>query len=114
MIVRFIYDIEYKRTIPACLKEARASIPQIKNQIGSVIKAYTDGQVALIIDNVIPYKIETQENGNLVGYMAIRVVDGEASVYLKQLRPAFFQFDFEISVQINTFIINGFWKFDTL
>lgn len=113
MIVRFIYDIEYERTFPAVLKDARASIPEIKNQIGSVIKAYTDTQVTLVTDNVLPYKIESMD-GNLVGYMAIRVVSGEASVYLKQLRPAFMQFDADISEQINTFIINGFYKYDSI
>lgn len=113
MTVRFIYDMEYERTIPAVLKDARASIPQIKNQIGAVIKQFTDSQVALITDNVLPYKLETTE-GNLIGYIAIRVVGGEATVYLKQLRPAFMQFDSEISEQINNFVINGFWKFDNI
>ena len=113
MIVRFIYDMEYERTIPATIKDARASIPQVKNQIGSVIKTFTDSQVALITDNVLPYKLEIMD-GNLVGYIAIRVVSGEASVYLKQLRPAFVQFDSEISEQINTFIINNIWQFDSV
>ena len=106
--------MEYERTFPAVIKDARASIPQIKNQIGTVIKAYTDSQVALITDNVLPYKIETADNGNLVGYVAIRVVSGEALVYLKQLRPAFVQFDSEISEQINNFVISGFYKYDSI
>lgn len=114
MIVRFIYDMEYERTFPAVLKDARASIPEIKNQIGSIIKAFTDSQVALVMDNVLPYKIETADKGNLVGYMAIRVVSGEASVYLKQLRPAFMQFDADISEQINTFIISKLYAFDSI
>jgi hypothetical protein len=113
MTIRLIYDIEYERTIPATIKEARANIPEVKNQVGFVIKAYTDSQVALVTNNAIPYKIETFD-GNLVGYVAIRVVSGGASVYLKQLRPAFVQFDTEISEQINTFIINGMYVGDIL
>lgn len=113
MNIRLIYDIEYERTIPAVIKEARASIPQVKNQIGTAIKAYCDGQVALVATGVIPYKIETY-SGNLAGYVAIRVVSGEASVYLKELRPAFVQFDTEISQQINNFIINGLYACDIL
>ncbi len=112
MTIRIIYDIEYSRTIPAVLIDSRKGTP-LANQIGSVIKSATDAEVAKVVPGVIPYKLETMQ-GNLVGYIALQVASGAASVYLKGLRPAFQPFDADISSQINTFIISNIWVNDLL
>ena len=68
MIFRFIYQpSEYYRIIPAINIEARGSIAVIKNQIGSVIKAYNDTEISKIQSDVLFYKIETTD-GVLAGY----------------------------------------------
>lgn len=114
MIYRFIYDDQPFRTIPGVLIDSRAGTP-LANQIGTVIKAYTDGQVSLVTDNVIPYKVET-DSGNLAGYFTLQVILGNQSAQMQQfvLRPGFKQFLSEISAQINTFITGGQWKPDFL
>ena len=110
---RLIYDIDYSRIMPAVIIDARASIPAITNQIGSVIKAYTDAEVAKVTSKVVPYKIETDQ-GVLVGYFTIRVIVGFGSLYQYQLRPAFVQFNTVISQEISNFIASDDWKFDFL
>lgn len=110
---KFIYDIEFSRTIPAVLKDSRASIPEIKNKIGSVIKAYTDVQVGEVGDNVVPYKIETV-TGVLAGYFTVLVKGGFGSQFQYQLRPAFVQFNAVISAEISIFIASDSWRFDYL
>lgn len=114
MIYNFIYDDQPFRTIPAVLIDSRAGT-SIENQVGSVIKAYTDSQVALVTDAVIPYKIES-DTGSIAGYFTLQVVLGNQTAQLQQfvLRPAFKQFLSEISAQINTFITGGQWKPDFL
>lgn len=112
MNYKFIYLQEVNRVIPAVLIDARASIPEIANQVGAVIKAYTDSKVALVTDAVIPYRIETEE-GNLAGYFVLQVLP---KVEMQQfvVRPAFKQVLPIISAQINTFIQQNQWKADFL
>lgn len=114
MKVRFIYDENYSRTIPACIIDARASIAAIKNQIGDVIKAYTDSQVKAVNQNTLPYKLETMD-GNLAGYITL-IVDMTTegcALGQKVLRPAFQGF-MDIPTQISTFITSNSWKIDIL
>lgn len=115
MSYRFIYDsVERARLIPSVLIDKRAAIPVIANQVGTVIKAYTDAAVA-VTDNVrvIVYKIET-EDGNLAGYWTLSVKFAGASLLSMELRPAHEQFAATISGLINNFISAGTWKADSL
>lgn len=112
-----VFEPDFSRIIPACIIDARASIPAIKNQIGDVIKEYTDSQLALINDNCITYKLET-ELGVLCGVFVINV-DTEnktASLLMKELRPAFRtgQANIDISLIISNFIGNNLWTTDFL
>ena len=109
------YDLDYKRVIPAVLIENRANIPAIKNKIGIVIKAYTDGEVAKVTESVVPYKIETNL-GALVGYFTVQISNmGQNAVKFQQtLRPQFNPFTIEINIQIATFIQNNGWQQDIL
>lgn len=117
MTFRFIYQpSEYYRIIPAINIEARASISVIKNQIGSVIKAYNDSEISKVQSDVLFYKIETTE-GVLVGYFSVRIkvnIAAHAVLLQYQLRPSFNSFVTQISAQINTFINNGTWNQDYL
>ena|ERR1700760_3018033 len=101
------YDLEYKRTIPAVLIENRANIPEIKNQIGVVIKRYVDMEVGMVAENVLPYRVETYL-GVLVGYFTVQISNiGQNATKLQQvLRPQFQEF-IDISQNINNFITNG-------
>lgn len=114
----FIYEPgEYRRIIPAVLIDSRATVPAIKNEIGVVIKAYTDAEVDKVTDNVLFFKIETIANkgqtadGVLVGYFSLTVSDGgfSATLFQFQIRPAFQQFSTQISAEIVTFIGGNFW-----
>jgi hypothetical protein len=114
MIFRIIYNQEYKRTIPAVLIDSRGSISAIQTAGGFAVKAYTDSQVALVTDTIIPYKIET-DLGNLAGYFNLQVkFNVTVTLKGKQLRPAFQQFDNQISQIINNFISSNDWKEDYL
>ncbi len=115
MSYRIIYNQEYKRVIPAVIIDSRANISAVRTAGGFAVKDYTDAQVALVTDAVIPYKIETG-NGNLVGYFNLTVSDHpKAAVLLNaQLRPAFVQFNSEISQLISNFILSNDWQFDYL
>lgn len=115
MSYRFIYgQPECNRVIPAVLIDKRASIPEIKNKPGIIIKTFTDAQVALVTDSCIFYKIET-EQGNLAGYFTIQIIrEGVPIILQYELRPAFQQFDLQISQEIAIFITNGGWKIDYL
>lgn len=101
--------------IPSVLIDARASIPEIANQVGVVIKAYTDSKVGLITGTVIPYRIES-EAGNLAGFATLQVSAVTKTVSIQQfvLRPAFRQFLPLISGLFNTFITNNQWQADYL
>lgn len=110
----FTYDIEYNRTMRGIINDSRGGIAAIKNTVGSVMKAYADQQVATVTESALPYKIETV-NGNLGGYFILSVTDaGGARLLSTQLRPAFEQFEVEISNLIINFITDGKWKHDFL
>jgi hypothetical protein len=124
MTYRFIYsNSESNRIIPAVLIDKRAAIPEIKNQVGSIIKAYTDARAALVTEDVLFYKIET-DLGNLAGYFTLKVVryisEPEllpvyvALLQATQLRPAFEQFSGTISGLISNFITQSEWSEDYL
>lgn len=114
MTYNFIFEDDFSRIISAVLIDARASIPEIANQVGTVIKAYTDSKVAQVNDNTITYKIET-DLGVLAGYFTIQVNTSNKTAVLDQfvLRPAFQGFT-EIQSQIVNFIQSGDWKPDFL
>jgi len=100
MTFSFTYEPEFQRVIPAVEIDARASNPAIRNQIGDVIKSFTDGKVALVTDNVIVYRIET-DDGNLGGYFTVQV-------------SAFVQFSPQIFGLISKFVQSGQWQADYL
>lgn len=111
MTFRFIYQpSEYSRIIPAVLIDARASIPAIKNQIGSAIKAYCDAEVVMVsgapFNTVLFFKIEATD-GSLGGYFSLRVTPLGARLRQFQLRPAFVQFNSQISMEIANFITSN-------
>lgn len=112
---RFIFSFaEKNRIIPSVLIDSRATIQAIKNQIGDVIKAYTDTQAAMVQPGDLFYKIEVSEKGNLVGYFTLRPNDGAVSVIQYQLRPAFVPSDAVIQIEIGNFITSGAYKADSL
>lgn len=110
------YDPDYKRTFPAVIIENRANIPAIKNQIGMVIKAYSDGEVAKVTENVVPYKIFTSTTGTLVGFFTIQLSNnGQNAVKFQEvLRPAFQSFSDTINQELAIFIQNNDWQRDIL
>lgn len=97
------YEPDHTRIISAVVNDARNTIPETTNQVGSVIFAYIQTQTALVTKDVLFYRITTT-NGNLAGYFGLRGTDGLVSTVLLQLRPAFQQFDTEILEFISTFI----------
>ena len=113
MTFSFTYEPEFQRVIPAVEIDARASNPAIRNQIGDVIKSFTDGKVALVTDNVIVYRIET-DDGNLGGYFTVQVSSGVATLQFSTLRPAFVQFSPQIFGLISKFVQSGQWQADYL
>lgn len=114
MNYNFVYEPNYERIVPAILIDNRASIPEIKNQVGYVIKAYVDSQLALLGNGSITYKVETNL-GVLAGFFSINVntTNKTAVLIMEQLRPAFKGFA-ELTTQISNFILNGDWKIDYL
>lgn len=113
MNFRFIYEpSEFGRIIPSCIIDSRASIPAIRNQVGSVIKAYFDVEVNKVSGHteVLFFKVET-ESGVLVGYFSLTVTtDGSGAVLNQfQIRPSFGQFIIQISAEITNFIAAGIW-----
>lgn len=115
MSYRIIYNDSYKRVIPAVLIDSRASIPAIVTAGGYDVLDYTNSQTALIVSNVVPYKIET-DLGNLVGYFNLTIGTNPVSASLlnKQLRPAFQKYDSDITQLISNFIISSDWVNDYL
>lgn len=105
------YDTDFSRTIPAVITDARDTIPAITRSLGYLVKVYYDARVAAVADNFIPYKIETK-NGNLAGYFVLDANGEVVSIAQKQLRPAFRQFDSELSQLISNFIASGKWRGD--
>lgn len=114
MIFNVVYNQEYKRVIPAVIIDGRGLNPAIATLGGLELKDYTDAKVNAVTQGAIPYKIET-DLGNLAGYFVL-MVDYNGSVILMDylLRPAFMQFDTQISQIINNFITSGDWRFDIL
>lgn len=115
MIFNLIYEQDYSRLIRAIEIDARTDNPAIKNQIGSVIKAYNDSILGTINSNSLVYKVET-DSGNLAGYFVLQVDPSNQTVVLSRLvtRPAFNVSVTQISSQIKQFITNGGWKQDFL
>lgn len=116
MTYRFIYaQADVRRIIQSVLIDSRASIPELAGKDGNVTKVFVDAQIAMVTGNVLFYKIELLPNSNLVGYFSLQVVrDGVVVILQKELRPAFHQFDAEISAQISSFITANLWKNDHL
>ena len=115
MTYTFTFEPDYSRIMMACIIDARASIPAIKNQVGSVIKDYVDEQLAMINSDSIVYKIET-ELGVLAGFFALQVniKNKTATLITQVLRPAFKTVS-EIPVLIGNFInITKVWQQDYL
>ena len=114
---RFIWsNQEAARIIPSVLIDKRAAIPAIANQVGSVIKAFTDTQVAFVTDTTLFYRIESKSGGNLAGYFTLQVIrQGVVALLQYELRPAFEQFNSTILTEINTFMsTGGAWEADYL
>lgn len=106
MTFTLLYEPDFKRVIPAVINDARNTIPETTNQPGTVIKAYADTQVNLVVPGVLLYRISTREGG-LGGYVGLRVANRIASTLLMQLRPAFQPFLPEILQIIATFITSN-------
>lgn len=104
---------DYQRMINGILIDSQYLIPAISNKNGFAIKAYCDVEIAKVTDNVIPYKIET-ENGNVAGFFTLQTNGSITTLYQKQLRPAFVQFDIELNQLISNFINTNRWINDTL
>ena len=116
MTFKVTYNQEYKRVIPAVLIDSRQNLPFLKSAGGYDVLAYTDSQVDLVTEKVIPYKVET-EDGNLAGYFNLQVQgdnDDAAALLNYQLRPAFEVFNSQILGIISTFIQSNEWQFDCL
>lgn len=114
MIQTFTYDEQYFRTIPACIIDGRKGNSAVAVQPGYAIKAFTDNEVDKSSQpGVIPYKMETV-NGNLVGYMSIKVDNGQPSLYQLWLREAFKVNSAQIISEIGIFIQGLDWQFDSL
>jgi len=116
MTVRFIYEPDYPRLIPAILIDARASIPAIANQIGSVIKVYTDAAVTAVTPETIVYRLENAVSGVIAGFMTVNTSNrGQVGVLgTVTLRPAYQSSAAEISTLISNFIQSGSFKADIL
>lgn len=115
MTFQITYDPDYKRTMFAVIVENRANIPAIKNQIGSVIKQYVDGQTAMVTDSVLPYKVETADNGVVTAFFSVQVTNmGLNAVKLQQVICPVFQSFMEINELIDNFITNGLYRNDIL
>lgn len=101
------YEPDYIRLLPAMIIESRATIPEIKNQVGIVIQNYTNSQVLLIGVNSLYYKIET-DLGCIASTFSIDVNTTNQTGVLNifTIRPAFVQFKVEIQEIINNFIMS--------
>lgn len=115
MNYEIVYEPDYGRFLPAIIIDCRADIPEIKNQIGNVIKNYTDSKVSLIKDNCIFYKIES-ELGNVAGVFAISVNEENktATLLIQYIRPSFKKNKWLISDIVVNFIASNVWVKDYL
>lgn len=116
MTFRFIYSQEVPRLVTAVIIDSKSLIPEIALGIGSVIKTYTDGQIAQLNENsTLTYKIESMD-GNLAGYFSILLTNmgQNATKFQQVLRPAFQSFSSKLSEDISNFIQNGEYRPDFL
>jgi len=109
------YTTEPKRILAAAIMDSRFSIPILAGLGGFEVKEYVDNQIALLVDNVLPYKIETNM-GNFAGFLSLKITNmGLTAVKFQEfLRPSFLAFNDEISNIISIFISDGWWKRDFL
>lgn len=107
------YELDYQRVISAVVNDSRSVIPSLVGQNGQAVYAYAQAQIALVVVNVLPYRIMSQ-NGNLGGYCLIQVQNGVSTVLSTQLRPGFVALADEISGIINTFIQGNLFLQDML
>jgi hypothetical protein len=115
MTVRFIYEPDYPRLIPAIMIEARAGTP-LANKTGAVIKQFTDSAVAAVTPETIVYRIENAVLGVIAGYMTVEVGNMGQTAVLSgvTLRPAYQSSAEDISQQISNFMAENGWKPDYL
>ena len=115
MNYHIIYEPDFGRFLPAIIIECRATIPEIKNQVGSIIKSYTDSQVALIGNNCIFYKVES-DLGNIAMVFAINVNVENKTVNLlfQYIRPAYQKNSTLMSNIVTNFITSNLWQKDIL
>ena len=103
MTFSLIYELDHVRVMSAVINDSRNTIPATTNQPGSVIFAYAQAQIALIVPGVLLYRVSTDQGG-LGGYAAIKVQAGVITLDFYQLRPAFQAFTSEILQIISIFI----------
>lgn len=113
MTFELTYELDFKRLMSAVINDARNTIPEIANQQGSVIYAYIQAQISLVVPGVLVYRVGSVD-GNLGGYLALQTGNGVASPLLIQLRPAYQGISLEISQFISNFITSNQWKADLL
>lgn len=113
MTYNITYMTDVARTVSGIIIDSQYIIPAISNKLGIAIKAYSDTEINKITDNVIPYKVET-DNGNLAGYFTLQVKEGVATLLQFQLRPAFVLGNQDISNLIGNFILSNLWSLDIL
>lgn len=115
MTIRFIYEPDYPRLIPAILIDARAGT-HLANKTGVVIKQFTDAAVAAVTPQTIVYRLEDAVLGVIVGYMTLETGNMGQTAVLSgvTLRPAFQSSAAEIQQNISNFILNSFFKDDIL
>jgi hypothetical protein len=104
---------DVQRTVSGIIYDSQYTIPSISNKPGIIVKAYADVEIAKIIYDVIPYKIET-DNGNLVGYFTLQTNGNKATLLQMQLRSSFSIFNEYILILISDFIISNKWIYDIL
>jgi len=115
MTFNFIYEpMYYPQVIFSVMVDSRKGT-SLANQTGVVIKAAVDEQVELVTDDVLFYKIETEE-GVLCGYVSLSVTNSAQTVTKLQqvIRPAYQQFVAQINQSIDNWINLGGWRSDYL
>lgn len=113
MEYNIIYMTDISRTVSGIIFDSQYTIPVISNKSGIVIQAYTNGEIAKITSDVIPYKIET-EDGSLAGFFTLKTGVLQIALFQFQLRPAFTSFSADISQIIGNFILSNNWNIDIL
>lgn len=111
---RIIFSKEYQRIVPALMIDTREGTA-LANQIGTVIKSYTDAAVNAITDNTLFYKLETMQ-GVLSGYFTLEINKETNTVNVASmiLRHAFKTDILNIENQVNSFIQSSNWRQDYL